>query len=83
MVLYDPTSPMKSLISPFRTVFYFYVNGFRAMTWGRTLWIIILIKFILFFGIIRFVFLKPALGGLDNQAKSETVGRNLSDPTAP
>ena len=69
---------MKSLFSPLRTVFYFYVNGFRSMTWGRTLWIIIILKLILFFGIIRFVFLRPALGGLDDQAKSETVGRNLS-----
>ena len=68
---------MKSLISPLRSVFYFYVDGFRSMTWGRTLWIIIILKLILFFGIIRFVFLRPALGGLDDQAKSETVGRNL------
>ena len=68
---------MKSLFSPLRTVFYFYVNGFRAMTWGRTLWIILILKLILFFGIIRFVFLRPALAGLDDEAKSETVGRNL------
>ena len=69
---------MKSILSPIRSVFWFYVNGFKSMTWGRPLWIIILIKLILFFGIIRFVFLKPALGGLDDQAKSETVGRNLT-----
>ena len=48
------------------------------MTWGRTLWIIIILKLILFFGIIRFVFLRPAFEGMDEQTKSETVGRNLS-----
>lgn len=69
---------MKPLLSPLRTVFCFYVDGFRSMTWGRILWVIILFKLIIFFGVIRFVFLRPALGGLDEQAKSETVGRNLS-----
>ena len=35
----------------------FYVNGFKRMTWGRTLWVIILIKlFILFFVLKLFFF---------------------------
>ena len=37
-------------------VFYFYVDGFKAMTLGRTLWAIIAIKVIVFFVIVRFIF---------------------------
>ena len=38
-------------------VFYFYLDGFRAMTLGKTLWAIILVKlFILFFVLKLFFF---------------------------
>ena len=37
-------------------VYYFYVDGFKAMTLGRTLWLIIAIKVIVFFVILRFIF---------------------------
>lgn len=37
-------------------VWYFYVDGFKAMTLGRTLWLIIAIKVIVFFVILRFIF---------------------------
>lgn len=32
------------------TMFRFYYDGFRNMTWGRTLWLLIVIKlFVMFF----------------------------------
>jgi len=34
----------------------FYLDGFRAMTVGRKLWVIILIKFFIIFIVIRLIF---------------------------
>lgn len=40
-----------------RKILYFYIDGFKGMTLGRTLWVIILIKlFILFFVLKLFFF---------------------------
>lgn len=36
--------------------FRLYVDGFKGMTWGRTLWIIILIKLFIMFAILRAFF---------------------------
>ena len=41
----------------FSKIFYFYYDGFRAMTLGKTLWIIILIKLFIFFFRAEIVFL--------------------------
>jgi len=37
-------------------VFRFYNEGFRSMTWGRTLWLIIIVKLIVLFGILKIFF---------------------------
>ena len=42
-----------------RRIFYFYLDGFRQMTWGRQLWIIILIKLFVMFAILRPFFFQP------------------------
>lgn len=34
----------------------FYLEGFRSMTWGRTLWLIILVKLFIMFFILRLFF---------------------------
>ena len=34
----------------------FYVEGFRQMTWGRQLWILIIVKLIVLFGILKVFF---------------------------
>ncbi len=39
-------------------IFYFYYDGFRSMTLGKTLWLIIFIKLFIMFAILR-VFLFP------------------------
>jgi len=59
-------------------VWRFYVEGFRQMTWGRTLWIIILLKLAVMFLVLRIFFFKPALSGMDSEQKQETVARNLT-----
>lgn len=59
-------------------VFRFYVEGFRQMTWGRTLWIIILLKLAIMFLVLRIFFFKPVLAGMNTEQKQETVARNLA-----
>ena len=56
----------------------FYITaGFKQMTWGRTLWVIILLKLFVIFVVLRMFFFKPILSGLNNEEKSERVGQNL------
>lgn len=68
------TNPLRFIL----TVWNFYSNGFRNMTWGRTLWIIILLKLIILFAVLRLFFFQPVLGGLNDEQKSEAVGNSLS-----
>jgi hypothetical protein len=44
-----------------RNVFRFYYEGFKSMTIGKTLWIIILIKLFIMFVIFRQIFFKNFL----------------------
>lgn len=45
----------------FKKVLLFYYNGFRSMTLGKTLWIIILIKLFVMFVILRIFFFPDLL----------------------
>ena len=62
-------------------VFYFYVDGFRAMTLGRTLWLIIALKVIIFFVIVRFIFFPNFLASKadTDQLKADYVRHELLD----
>jgi flagellar basal body-associated protein FliL len=40
----------------FRKIFNFYYNGFKSMTVGKSLWIIILIKLFIMFVVLRIFF---------------------------
>ena len=40
----------------FKRIFYFYYDGFRTMTVGKKLWIIIIIKLFIIFIILRLIF---------------------------
>ncbi|HRZ41379.1 MAG TPA: DUF4492 domain-containing protein [Bacteroidales bacterium] len=40
----------------FRRIIGFYVTGFREMTWGRSLWVIILVKLFVMFVILKIFF---------------------------
>ena len=63
-------------------VFYLYVDGFRTMTLGRTLWAIIAIKVIVFFVIVRFVFFPNFLAGKadTDEGKADYVRHELVNP---
>jgi len=47
---------LRSIKVFFVKVFFFYVNGFKSMTIGRTLWVIILLKLFLMFVVLKFFF---------------------------
>lgn len=57
-----------------------YADGFRAMTVGRTLWLIIVIKLIIFFAVIKVLFFPDFLAGKasDDQGKAEYVRQQLT-----
>lgn len=48
------------------------------MTWGRTLWLIILIKLFVIFVVLRLFFFRPALAGMSDTQKSDAVASGLT-----
>ena len=63
---------------PLRAAWELYRDGFRNMTWGRPLVWLIVLKFFLLFAVFRVFFFKPVLSGLDEEQKSEAVGKALT-----
>ena len=61
----------------FLSIWNFYVDGFRNMTWGRTLWLLIFLKIVVLFFILRAFFFQPVLGGKPEEQKIEYVGTQL------
>ncbi len=57
----------------------FYVEGFRSMTLGKTLWAIILIKLFIMFAILKVFFFPNFLNSQfdSDKEKSEYVGERL------
>ncbi len=55
-----------------------YVDGFGHMTWGRTLWVIILVKLVVIFGVMRWLFFAPYLSATETEA-ADAVGSALVD----
>ncbi|MBR5214474.1 MAG: DUF4492 domain-containing protein [Akkermansia sp.] len=55
----------------------FYIEGFRGMTLGRTLWCIILIKLFIMFAVLKAFFFPSYLKG-DAGEKSEAVSTELT-----
>ena len=68
---------MKSTIL---NIWYFYRDGFKNMTWGRPLWILIFLKVIILFAVLRAFFFQPALAGKTEEQKIEHVGYQLYKP---
>jgi uncharacterized membrane protein len=52
-------------------VFHFYRDGFRSMTLGRTLWLIIFIKLFIMFAVLRVFFFPSFLGKFDNPSDKQ------------
>ena len=65
-----------------RKIWNFYIDGFRSMTIGKTLWMIILIKLCLIFLILKLFFFPNYLGQrCSTQAdKAAYVGNELVKP---
>lgn len=66
------------------SVWRFYLEGFRSMTLGRTLWLIILLKLFIMFFILRLFFFPrflntPAVGGDKEDYVSRELIRRGSD----
>lgn len=47
------------------------------MTWGRTLWFIILAKLVVIFVLLRLCFFRPHMAGKDQTEKQDYVGTVL------
>ena len=65
-----------------KRVFRFYYEGFRSMTWGKSLWTIILIKLFIMFVVLK-AFFFPNLLKRDfttDEERSDHVIEQLTNP---
>lgn len=60
----------------------FYLEGFRSMTLGRTLWAIILLKLFIMFAVLKVFFFPAYLQG-DEREKQECVSAELTGRATP
>ena len=65
---------MKSTLT---NIWNFYIEGFKNMTWGRPLWILIFLKVIILFAVLRAFFFLFVLAGKTEEQKIEHVGMEL------
>jgi len=56
----------------FRKIFNLYLSGFRSMTVGKNLWVIILIKLFVLFVILRLFFFRDFLGSKFTSEKEKS-----------
>lgn len=55
----------------------FYIDGFKNMTWGRQLWVVILVKLFIMFAILKVFFFPDFLKGKTDEEKSDFVSTEL------
>lgn len=60
------------------SIWNFYIEGFRNMTWGRPLWGLIFLKIIILFLVLRLFFFQPILGGKSEMEKIDHVSTELT-----
>lgn len=65
---------MKKLIV---SIWNFYRDGFKNMTWGKSLWLLIILKAVILFLVLRLFFFRPIMSGKTDEQKSEYVGKQL------
>ncbi|MGM9775489.1 MAG: DUF4492 domain-containing protein [Candidatus Coprenecus sp.] len=65
---------LKQIIKSIAT---FYIDGFKSMTWGKELWVLIILKLVILFLVLRLFFFKPVLAGKSTEQKSTFVGEQL------
>lgn len=66
-----------------RKIIRFYVEGFREMTVGRTLWCIILLKLFLIFAVLKLFFFRDPLAGRSEAERGEYLMEQLTDTHKP
>ena len=64
------------------SIWNFYRDGFRNMTWGRPLWGLIFLKVIILFLVLRLFFFQPILAGKSEEEKIDYVGTELTQQAA-
>ncbi len=75
--------------STFLQIWRFYVDGFRSMTLGRTLWLIILVKLFIMFFILRLFFFPRFLntdvvkGEKEDYVSGELINRATENTVSP
>ncbi len=64
-----------------KKIWRFYYEGFRSMTVGRTLWVIVLVKLFVMFAVLKVFFFPSALKGFDTpQQKADHIREQLTAP---
>lgn len=56
----------------------FYVDGFRSMTLGRTLWAVILLKLFIMFAVLRLFFFPDLMAGKSGRERADAVLDNFA-----
>ncbi|WP_418981885.1 DUF4492 domain-containing protein [Alistipes sp.] len=65
------------MVQTLRKVVRFYVDGFRAMILGRTLWAIILLKLFILFAVLRLFFFPDLMSGKSTKERADYVLETL------
>ncbi len=62
----------------------FYLDGFRSMTLGKTLWKVILIKLVIMFGVLKLFFFEDFLGSrfATDEERADYVIGQLTRPVS-
>jgi Na+/H+ antiporter NhaD/arsenite permease-like protein len=65
----------------FRNIFFFYYDGFRSMTIGKKLWLVVLIKLFIILIVLKLFFFRDFLSSRfdTDEQKSEYVIKNLTN----
>ncbi|MCL2727152.1 MAG: DUF4492 domain-containing protein [Bacteroidales bacterium] len=70
------------MIKLLKRVYYFYLEGFKSMTIGKTLWLVIAIKLSIMFFILKPLFFKNELSKFQTpQEKSKHVIEQITQKT--
>ncbi len=65
-----------------KRIWLFYYEGFRSMTLGKTLWLIIAIKLFIMFFVLKLFFFKSELGKYSTkEEKAKHVVTRLTEPS--
>ena len=70
------------MVNMLKKIFFFYFNGFKEMTVGKTLWVIIILKLFIMFAILKLFFFPDLLKENFNSDKErgDYVIEQLTNP---